>query len=216
MRWGGDLFNSDLTECLLDRPENVEAIKYYCDLIKRYRVSPSPVDLETQTDLQLWMGGKMAMHFGHYCGCQFFKDIKKFTWDVAPVPKIKGKRISYGAMNRLLISKATKHPDEAWRVVKYITGKEGQRYFFEGGFDVPIRKSVGDLILTLIDYPEHRKVFIDTVSYARLIPDFPRKDELMDIISQELENIFYKDLPVEEGCKRIVKRTNEILSQQQD
>lgn len=214
LKCGGDIFDSDLTKCLLDRPENMEAIGYYSDLIKKYKVSPSPVDIETQNDAQFFMGGKIAMLFGHYCLAQFFKDIKDFSWDIAPVPIKGGKgRISYGGMNWLIIAKNTKHPEEAWRVMKYITGREGQEYFLKGRFDLPVRKSAGKLILTVVDYPEHRETFIDSLSYARLIPEFPRKDEVMEIVSQELDNIFYKDISVEEGCKRIAERVNKVLGQ---
>lgn len=213
LKWGGDLFNSDLTKCLFDRPENIEAIRYYSDLIKKYKVSPSPVELKTQGDTQLFMAGKLAMFNCGWYVCQFFKDIKDFSWDVAPVPGIDGKRLSYGGINWILISKNTKHPEESWRVVKYITGEMGQEYFLRGGFDMPVRKSVTRKLTDIVSHPENRKVFIDSMEYSRLIPEFPKKSEVTEIISQELDNIFYKDIPVEEGCKRITERVNKILVQ---
>ena len=108
LKWGGELFNPELTKCLIDSPEAIEAIRYYSDIIKKYKVSPSPITLTGQSDIQLFMTGKIAMFNCGWYVCQFFKDIRGFSWDVAPVPKREGNpRVSYGGINWLIISKRT-------------------------------------------------------------------------------------------------------------
>ncbi len=213
LKFGGEIFNPDMSKCLIDKPENIAAIQWYIDLIKKHKVVPTTVTLSAQSDIDMFMTGKIAMFNCAWYVSGLFKNIKGFEWDVAPVPKRPGElRITYGGINMFMISKKVKNPESAWKLVKYLNSVAGQKYFLEGGFDMPIRKSVAALIPTLVNYPEHRKVFADAMQYARLIPEFPRKTEVMDVLKQEFDDIYYKDAPVTETCKRITERVNRLLN----
>ncbi|HHW10143.1 MAG TPA: extracellular solute-binding protein [Firmicutes bacterium] len=55
-----------------------------------------------------------------------FNEIKDLDWDIAPLPKKKlaTSPIYIGGM---AIFAGTKHPEEAWRFVKYLTSREAQQ-----------------------------------------------------------------------------------------
>lgn len=212
LRWGGDVFDSEVSRCLIDSPENIEAIQWYVDLLKTHKVVPSAATLESQSDISMFMSGRLGMfHCGWYVS-SLFKKGKALDWDVAPVPKHPGRpRITYGGMNYFLISKTTKAPEAAWALVKHVTSVEGQTYFMENGFDMAVRKQVTERMSEIVTFPEHRQVVADAIQSCRLIPEFPLRSEAMEIFKQEFDNIYYKDTPVAKACKRAAERVNKLL-----
>jgi ABC-type glycerol-3-phosphate transport system substrate-binding protein len=91
---GGDMFdNADHpTKLTMSRPETVEAVQFNSDLRTRYRVAPTPDQLnalvKSSSDaVQLFYQGKLGMYIQLYIGQALVNGLKgAFQWDVAPLP----------------------------------------------------------------------------------------------------------------------------------
>jgi hypothetical protein len=57
---GGEIVNRELTKCLLDRPEAIEGLQMWSDLVKVHRVAPAPAELQGQNVNDWFRSGRLA------------------------------------------------------------------------------------------------------------------------------------------------------------
>ena len=121
---GGMLYNRwDIpTESLLNTPEVRTALEFLTNLYLNDRVTP-PYDAPSAliTEHYIWNGKTgMAVHWGPTVIGTYFKNAN-FNWDIAlPVkgPKERGTTFTNGGIH---IHSTTKHPEEAYRWIKFLT-----------------------------------------------------------------------------------------------
>jgi multiple sugar transport system substrate-binding protein len=133
---GGDLATADYKKSALDRPETIEAYKWVWDLIYTYKVAPRPLPSEPANP---FASGRVAMYVDGVWWVADFLQIKDFEWDLAMLPKHPktGKRTTSLESDGWWAFKATKDPDLAWSLVKFLASPESQRKFGELEFVVP-------------------------------------------------------------------------------
>lgn len=73
---------------------------------------------------------RVAMDWSGWWKVRNYLEIKSaggmsFEWGIAPVPRVKN-RANTRWSDPWFIASTTKHPEEAWRFVKYVTGRQGQ------------------------------------------------------------------------------------------
>jgi len=74
-----------------------------------------------------------------------YRKLKNVAWVVAPLPAGPVKRATYLAGEHLAILKQSRHPEAAWKFVKWILKPEIQAMFSIKSGYLPIRKSVLNL-----------------------------------------------------------------------
>ncbi|CAN5466684.1 hypothetical protein BH09PLA1_BH09PLA1_16860 [soil metagenome] len=103
--------------------------------------------------------------------CPQFRAITAFKWNVVPVPTAPGvKPASQIFTTAWTMSASTKHSDEAYALMKFLTGPDGQRIGSKLGLAIPSLKSVAnsDAFLDPDTLPDHDEVFLRAVAGARL------------------------------------------------
>lgn len=166
---GGDFLNETKTEFIMNEPDAVEAMQYSADLINKYQVSPDSKATTDMTADQMFSTGKIATIGGGRWMVPTYRKLD-FDWDVAPLPT--GKLNTWSGWSGSVgyaIYKNTKHPEEAFKLVQFLAGEEGQRLGTELGFQIPTFKSMSntDLFLQPGQKPEHAEVFIKAAEYER-------------------------------------------------
>ena len=139
------------TRCLLDSPEAMDALQYRHDLIYKYKVMPSPSQLSAMGGVgaaDLFVNGKAAMFLSGIWKTPYFRKTVKFDWDAQVFPKgPKGGRgwlISGGGYS---ILRTTKHPEEAWKLLTFLAGEDGQKALAETGLAQPAIKEIAGSIV---------------------------------------------------------------------
>jgi multiple sugar transport system substrate-binding protein len=137
---GGSILNKDWTKCTVNRSEGVKALQFWVDLIHKHKVvNPNTANLDFNENIALFAAGKIAMLDGF---ARFEAQIKQIN------PNIKvgymsmigdKKRVAFGSTWNYVIAKNSKHPKEAFELVKVMTSKE--RMLDEPAF-MPTRKSL--------------------------------------------------------------------------
>ncbi len=124
-------------KCLLDSKEAIAGLQYRQDLIYKYKVMPSPSQLSAMGGVgaaDLFIQGKAAMFLSGIWKTPYFRTTMKQKWDATVFPKgpsgKKGYLISGGGYS---ILKSTKHPEEAWKLLTYLAGEEGQKQLAKTG-----------------------------------------------------------------------------------
>ena len=108
--WGGDFLSEDGTECLLNAPESIEALKYISSLYNEHQVSPIPGSAP-QGPYQLFAANQLAMYQNGFWGI----GVEEFVEDpsivgVAPMPVgPSGRRGSMFEFDPIVISAGSEH-----------------------------------------------------------------------------------------------------------
>jgi multiple sugar transport system substrate-binding protein len=144
---GGALVHKDdrgvATDCALTDEASVEALQFVYDLMHTHRVAPTP-DMESELGgFDLFASGRVAMMVNNPSAVNRYRTIEAFRWDVATLPIGKAERRGTGGGGTgWAAAAATKHPDEAWKFVAYISTAQAELDEVAVGATTPARISV--------------------------------------------------------------------------
>lgn len=216
---GGSIVNDveNPTEFTLDNPKAIEGLEFYVDLIKKYEVSPSPMNL-----VNMGMGVEMmfkterlAMLGSGIWESPALRDIKDFKWDVVMFPKGPSGIRAFGTGGTgYCILKDTEYPDLAWEIVKTLTSKETQRRLSEVGLIQPSRIKVakGPAFAKSPKPPKNKGMLNEAVKHVVYQPFHYRWREIKSLhITQKLDLVYMGKLSVAEAMKQLDPKVNKIL-----
>lgn len=215
---GGSILSEDLSRCVLDQPAAYEGLQFMSDLVNKYRVAPTAADAANLGPMKLFTTGKLGMLIsGSWAaGLVFPNEIKDFTYDVAPIPKGPKARATFIGGAAYAILARSRHKEEAWEFLKFMTGKEYQRSAALRSQIVPSRISVAEsgAYLTLDAPPKNRKVFLDMIAYGRVKPGVACGPEMDQIITSELDLVRLGKKSAKEACEKLAPVIDELLRNQ--
>ncbi|HVC32832.1 MAG TPA: extracellular solute-binding protein [Chloroflexota bacterium] len=122
--FGGNYYSDDGTKCLINTNESIEGLQFLSDYWNKMQVA---IPLSTNPDwTKLFPSGVLAFAVLTAVAGEVGKLVNdKFTWSVAPPPIGPiGKPATQVSSDGLGMSKATKHPEQAWEVMKMCLTKE--------------------------------------------------------------------------------------------
>ncbi len=121
---GVNLMNAAGTETYYDRPEVIEALAYWVDLVRKLKVHPEGI-VEWGTTPKDFFEKKMAMMWTTTGNLTNVKENAKFDFGVAMLPAGKQRGSPTGGGNFYLFKKSTPAQQQAaFRFVKWITAPE--------------------------------------------------------------------------------------------
>jgi multiple sugar transport system permease protein/multiple sugar transport system substrate-binding protein len=188
---GGDFFNgNDFTDVTLDEPGSIAAMEY----IRRMRFDDKSSYNATGGDAQglgeqEFFTGRIGVvgPIGRWRTPRF-RSIDNFQWDVIPFPHKKNQDpASVVAVVAWGMSSTTKHPDESFKLMKFLCGPQGQKLTALSGLAVPCTRPVAesDDFLQPGQRPANAKLFIDLIDSAR-IGQMPPQPEFARILEEEV------------------------------
>jgi multiple sugar transport system substrate-binding protein len=159
---GGSLFDSKMSKILIDSPQAIQAIQFDADLMQKYKVAPVQTASASAPD---YFGGKrvaMSWNAGPWLA-PGYNQIQGLHWDVAPFPQAPGKPYRLPADNGAFytISAKSQHPDEAYKLVRFMVTPAAQRLMAQALTTSPLLKSVmySKTYLTAPGMPAHGVLF---------------------------------------------------------
>jgi sn-glycerol 3-phosphate transport system substrate-binding protein len=118
---GANLMNAAGTETYYDKPEVIEALQYWVDLVKKYKVHPEGI-VEWGTTPKDFFEKKVAMMWTTTGNLTNVRTNAKFDFGVAMLPAGKQRGSPTGGGNFYLFKKSTPaQRDAAFKFVKWIT-----------------------------------------------------------------------------------------------
>jgi multiple sugar transport system substrate-binding protein len=145
---GGRILNEDKTRIDVDEKAR-EALQFLGDLSNEYNVSPPKKDVVGIRQQDMFPLQQTAMWVDGSWNIQHVRDMGQgaFDWGIAKVPQgpsaEPGEYEAYGWPDSLVISKESKHKDAAWKLIKYLIGKNRPIESYMAG-KVPILKSLAE------------------------------------------------------------------------
>ena len=140
--WGGHFVDpADPSRCLMAEPESLAALEWVRARMWDDRVMPAPADVQNRSIAETFTSGLVAMAED---GSWALRDIlgkARFRIGLAPMPSGPAGRVSLATTDGFGIYSRTRHPAEAWDLVKFLIGPEYGRAMAKANFLQPARLS---------------------------------------------------------------------------
>lgn len=219
--FGGNIVDNveNPTKCVLDSKEALAGLQFYVDLCNKYKVSPTPLALRQsdQGPSQMFIMGKIALFSsGIWESPTFRKSINKsFDWDVVMFPKGPKRRAFGSGGSGYCITKTTKHPQEAWEVLKALAGDYGQIQLAKTGLGQPANRKIAESdawAKDKINQPLNKGMLNDAVQYIIFEPFNPNWQEAKDkFLNDSIDLLFDKTLTIQQFKTQVVPKINQTL-----
>jgi ABC-type glycerol-3-phosphate transport system substrate-binding protein len=141
--WGGHLVDpQNPKKMLLAAPEALAAQEWLRARIWDDHVMPSPLDVQNRWPDDVFIAGELAMVEDGSWRLKNILTNAKFRVGVAPFPAGPVRRATLASTNGYSIYRGTQHPEAAWELLKFLTGKDFGRAMARANFMQPARMSL--------------------------------------------------------------------------
>ncbi len=211
---GGDLLSAERDRSTLLEPASLAALQRYHDLRFKHHVAPTEAQVGNARMSQLFAQGKLAMMVGGRWVVPGFRKKLDFPWDVAPFPRGKTGSVVDADASGWCISASSTQPDKAWRLIRFLAGKQAVSAFTESGLIVPSRPDVANSAAFKSGAPASSQVFLDVIETARPTPTTPSYDEIQYELIDGLGPAWNGEEELSDALKPIVKRIDALLQEE--
>jgi multiple sugar transport system substrate-binding protein len=210
---GGDLLSQDLKQLTLDSPAAKAGLSFYASLRGDRHLAPRETETGGAAMGQLFAQGKLAMFVSGRWSVPAFREKLAFKWDIRPFPKGPAGSIVDADASGWAISKSSKNPEAAWKLIEWLAGQDSSKAFTAGGLIIPARKDVGqsETFLQTGQAPASAKVFLDALQTARPLRTPPTWGELSGEIDQALNPVWQGRASLDDGLKSLRQRVEPLL-----
>lgn len=220
---GGDWTDSETGLFVLDKPEATEAIQNISDLVNKYHVAPAGTALQAlgMSNTQMIDSGKLAMAVdGSWALSWIYKIKPKLGTAVLPGMAVKTGTNMQAHLHSGFAS--TKHPEEAWQWVRFLSTPFYQSQFCKSGLWLPSQTGLmtEEGLATWITPGVHPEGFVDIPTkflpnYGRIIYQPPGFIEANVYITAAIDAVMNSDATAEAALPQAVADANKILQEAQ-
>jgi multiple sugar transport system substrate-binding protein len=215
---GGSVLNQDGTQATFNDKAGADALNFYASFQRDDHSSVQPSEVITSTwqgaDLEAFARQRAAMALeGAWLIPYMAANTPDVQYGIAPLPVApNGKRGNLIFTNAWSAANSTRHPEAAWELIKYLTGRDVQASGLHQGFALPSLKSLSNDPY-FIQHPEV-KVFFDASSYG--ISDYfgPQDTVIHDTLTLAIDNVLSGHVDAQTALNQAAKQVNSKLQSQ--
>ena len=214
---GGTRYNEDYTKITMNSPENKEVF----EIIKAIRTEDgsapdaSTLDAVGMSAKQMLQTGKVAMLVD---GSWSLQELAASDMNIgmAPLPSY-GKVLTTGQAHLHCIAETSKHKDEAWQFLQFLSGMDYQGALVKSGLWMPNRYSMyeDDAVAQWYDEKVHGDSYKKMLTYFRDAAVDPTALQLTsqarDIIAEETDMYFKQDQDIDTTLQNMDTRIDEAI-----
>jgi multiple sugar transport system substrate-binding protein len=210
---GGSIMTPDFSDTTLDSPEAIAAADYYTSF-RKDKIGAVPADVGEGWQGTVFGKGQCAMVYeGGWLIpylAQSFPDLK-YGVALPPKGKAEGNLIFTVSWS---ISKNTKNPEAAWKVIDFLTNAASQKTVLDSGFALPTRISLQGSDY-LKNNPAAATIFNGSLHGA--VPFYwgPAGNDVNDQIGKALERIALQNEAVDASLKEAADAIRKAIQQAQ-
>lgn len=217
---GGNWFSDDLTRSTANTPEVKQVLQAISDLRKKDGASPEG-KLLTNSGMsanQMLQTGKIAMLVDGSWSLQELSHMN-FKVGVAALPKFK-EAVTHGQAHLHVVSANTKHPDEAWKLVQFLSSEAYQLQNVKAGLWLPNKKSLytEEGIQKWLTAGVHPDGFKDLIPYFTSSQTYPyallSSQKIQEDTTAELDKYFLANQDLDKTAANIESIVNQDIKSQ--
>lgn len=207
---GGYVISEDMKKSGFDSPEAKEAIQFALDMMYVDQSSPNAMQQMETPGVELFGSGKIAMFPAVSPNTKNFYGAIGDKLGVAPLPSGKQKAAVVHGISWVMNEK-TAHSDEAWELMKVLTGELGAKEIAKLGGGTPAYKGTEEEWMKV--YPTvDMSVFIKSQEFGVPFPISQKTAEWNTEQNLIMDQIFTKKISVDDGLKELANKMNAILA----
>jgi multiple sugar transport system substrate-binding protein len=210
---GGYIISGDGKTSGFDKPETIEGLKFWTDLIQD-KSSPTYAQMSDTPPISLFESGKVAMMYGgSWQAIEFSKnEFTKDKVDVALLPKGKQRATVIHGMGNAIYAN-TPHKQEAWEFLKFLVSKRGAEIQAESGAVISSYEGTQDLWVK--STPKfHLQIFIDELAYSYPYPTSKNTQAWLEVQNKILGDAWLGKISAEQAGKQIAQKMNALLAEE--
>ncbi|MCC3430810.1 MAG: ABC transporter substrate-binding protein, partial [Microcoleus sp. PH2017_04_SCI_O_A] len=212
--FGGFWANPQTFEVGLDKPEAIKAVEFLKNTIAS-GISPAGVTTYGEEETRLLFQNGKALFLRNW----------PYVWKLANAEgsKVRGKIAIEPMLSSIGktggsclggwgwgISKTSKHPEQAWKAIKYLTSEATQRKFILETGLIPSYKSLFTDKEIVAKYP-HYPQLLKVVERPALRPPIAQYAQASDILQRYLSSAFTGRMTAEQAMKAAASETRNLL-----
>ncbi len=213
--YGADYLTPDMKQATLNTAAAKEAFKFFVELYTKEKVVPpgltamNPQEVRTQLAQK-----KVAMILGSGWTAPIVNkinpDLKAFdVLKCAPAP-MKSKPATAIWLSSWVMSPNTKHPEEAWKLLKFITSKEMELKWFMDNRVTSSRKDVSGVAPAILN-DKFASVMASQLPNGKVEPQIKQWPEIMDTFTTSIQESIVGMKSPAKALSEAHQRTNAIL-----
>ncbi|MCL4834047.1 MAG: sugar ABC transporter substrate-binding protein [Caldilineaceae bacterium] len=182
---------------LLD-PKVAETVQFMADLILKHKVAPSPEGWEEWAQFH---AGNLAMRTcGRWC-ISGSLEAEFDTYDLQYQPHNAGPLKTVAGTDGWGVATSSKNPNEAWEIVKLLSGPEASLDMVKLGGNIPALRSVAQLPEFSEFGPANTAIFYESLDYAATVPSPTNFNLIEPILNRHYATIWNGEKSVEEALQ---------------
>jgi len=225
---GGEVYNEGNTESAFNSPEGLKGVMYYTGLANEGLVDKTSLEKNSaQVESDFSEGKSAIIVSGAYMvknlltpadqGGMGDKEAAK-NFAVSPLPAGPAGPSTFIGGSNLTVFKGSKHKDETWDVIKFLSSDEAQLNYSKITGNLPGKKSVIDSLGSDPNFA----AFIEATKYGKSYPSIPQWGPTESALVKYFGNIWdvvagvsgtYNEASVQEQLNAAAKEVNAILNQ---
>jgi multiple sugar transport system substrate-binding protein len=214
--FGAEYLSTDYKKSALNTKEAKEAFKFFIELYTKHKVMPPGVTSMNPQDVRTQLAHrKIAMLIGSGWTAPIVNainpELKAFDiLAAAPVP-MKKKKVTTIWLSSWVMNPNTKHPKEAWELLKFITSKEMELNWFVKNRVTSSRKDVSGVAPEILN-DKFASVIASQLPYGKVVPQIPQWPEIMDAITTAVQEAMTEMKTPDKALADAHGRINGILA----
>ena len=214
--FGADYLTPDMKRSALDSREAKEAFTFFVELYTKHKVIPPGLTAMGAQDVRTQLAQKkVAMILGSGWTPPIVNKINPAlnafeVLKAAPAP-MKKEPATAVWLSSWVMSPNTKHPDEAWELMKFITSKEIELKWFVDNRVTSSRKDVSGVAPEILN-DKFASVMASQGPYGKVEPQIKQWPEIIDTFTTSLQEAIVGMKTPEKALAEAHERINAILA----
>ena len=188
------------------------ALSFYVDTFKLHQ-APAITNVEAGNPWSEFGRGVYAFYFsGPWNIGEFRKRLppeQQDDWSTAPLPGPNGPGASNAGGSSLVIFNASRHKEQAWQLIEYLSRPEIQQRFYDLLGDMPPRRSSWEGGALRDDPKAH--AFREQLERVKPTPPIPEWERIVTEMQLVAAQAVAGELTVDQAAEEIDRRTDRIL-----
>lgn len=210
--WGVDVKGASFDEITLEDPRAMEALERLRSWRHDEEHTLTSGRSKIATGAAVFSTGRVGMAgpFGRWVVPEYAR-ITSFDWDFAPLPR-GSQRANILLTVAWAISSQSKHKDESWKLVRWLTDVDAQRAQARLGLAIPSNRKAAesDAFVNPAVKPANDQGFLDAIQVARWV-DWPVSPKFESRLALNMdEGLKTGSIPVKEAVERFKQQWKDI------
>jgi sn-glycerol 3-phosphate transport system substrate-binding protein len=210
---GGETLTADGTKVLWDQPRNIEALKFWYDLVNKQKVTPAYTPWNDGP--QEFVAGKTAIVW-HSTGSQaFMRQNVKFRWGLGRIPKHTQFGPPSGGGNMLMYATDRVRQEAAWVFATWMSdAPQAARWSIASGY-LATNVASWDLPEMQAFIKQHPEVLItkEQLADAKAEPASAKYAPARDILNALIKDVLANKAPLQSATQQAVEHANVAMAQ---